>query len=84
MERWAASALGSDQRPGAGASPNRCPGCGFATLALAAVLGFSLAGNAPDAGEPIRIVAQPAAAEVVADAGPFDTASCATLVTARR
>lgn len=60
--------------------------CGFATLALAAVLGVSLVGNAPDAGEgePIRIVAQPPAAEVIADAGPFDTAGCTTLVAARR
>ncbi|KGM35495.1 hypothetical protein [Inquilinus limosus] len=58
--------------------------CGFATLALAAVLGFSLAGNAPGEGEPIRIVAQPPAAEVIADAGPFGTAGCTTLVTARR
>jgi len=49
--------------------------CGLATLALFAVLGFSLASGAPadGEGEPVSIVARLPAADTAADAGggPF-------------
>lgn len=61
--------------------------CGFAALAVVAVLGFSLASGAGDApgGEPVTLIIRPPAAEVAAiGAIPFDVASCTTTVAARR
>lgn len=60
--------------------------CGFAALALATVLGFSIVtdaptGDAPTGEEPIVIIAQPPAVDMAAftDFGPFDAAvGCTT------
>ena len=62
--------------------------CGFATLALATVLGFSLASGATDApggDAPVTIVTRPPATDAVIFAGapPFEVASCTTTVAAR-
>lgn len=64
--------------------------CGFATLALAAVLCLSLASRATavpggDDG-PVTIVTRPPAtdAAVIAGATPFDVVSCSTTVASRR
>jgi hypothetical protein len=62
--------------------------CGFAALALATVLGFSIATDAPatDASigdEPITLIAHPPAVDMAAftDFGPFDAAAnCTTTV----
>lgn len=62
--------------------------CGFATLALATVLGFSLASGATDAlggDASVTIVIRPPAADaaIFAGATPFEVASCTTAVAAR-
>lgn len=60
--------------------------CGFATLAVAAVLGLSLACGAADAlggDQPVTLVTRPAASDaVLADVTPFDMNP--TMAAARR
>lgn len=62
--------------------------CGAATLALAVVLGVSLASGAADASgdEAVTIVIRPPTTDTAVLAGgiPFDMASCTTTVAARR
>lgn len=62
--------------------------CGVATLALAMVLGVSLASGAANVpgDEPVTIVIRPPATDTAVLAGtmPFDMASCTTTMAARR
>ncbi|MGK9169278.1 hypothetical protein KXR53_23390 [Inquilinus limosus] len=64
--------------------------CGFATLGLVGVLGFSFASNATnapgDGDKPVTIVTRPPATDmaVIASAAPFDVAGCTAMAAAHR
>jgi hypothetical protein len=60
--------------------------CGFATLALATVLGVSLASSAANGEDaPVTIVTRPPATDMalIAGAAPFDVAGCTVTAAAR-